>query len=93
MPVIEEIERIKIELTEQANEKDNPRYILQIAPSYAGDLKVGEELRPLPVDSTVDPEKGIFYWKAGAGFIGQYELVFTEGSRLTRIIKPKKFIQ
>ena len=93
---MEEIDRIVIELTEQANEKDNARYIRQNAHPYAGYLKVGEEFRPLPVGSNIDPEKGIFFWQAGAGFIGQYELAFTDGSTWTRIIvniKPKRFIQ
>ncbi|MDQ1352258.1 MAG: hypothetical protein QG657_2564, partial [Acidobacteriota bacterium] len=32
--------------------------------------------RPLPVGSSLDREKGIFYWQPGPGFVGQYRLVF-----------------
>ncbi|UCH96174.1 MAG: BACON domain-containing protein, partial [Candidatus Aminicenantes bacterium] len=30
----------------------------------------------LPVGSTLDMERGIFYWHAGPGFLGRYEFVF-----------------
>jgi C1A family cysteine protease len=33
-------------------------------------------LSRLPVGSTLDREKGIFYWQPGPGFIGEYQLVF-----------------
>jgi len=50
---------------------------------------VGDRLRPLPIGSTVDPERGIFYWLPGAGFCGDYEFVFintgTEGTQKTRL--------
>ncbi|MCP5102907.1 MAG: hypothetical protein GY950_06000 [bacterium] len=31
---------------------------------------------PLPVGSTLDSERGIFYWQPGAGFLGEYRFVF-----------------
>jgi len=31
---------------------------------------------PLPIGSTLDVGRGIFYWQPGPGFIGQYRLVF-----------------
>ncbi|HLP60506.1 MAG TPA: hypothetical protein VK186_16820, partial [Candidatus Deferrimicrobium sp.] len=31
----------------------------------------------LPIGSTLDSKKGIFYWQPGPGFIGNYEFVFT----------------
>ncbi len=37
---------------------------------------VGDQLRPLPIGSTWDTEKGIFYWQPGPGFVGEYRLVF-----------------
>ncbi|MCP4216315.1 MAG: hypothetical protein GY765_16825 [bacterium] len=43
---------------------------------YNGYLQVGEQLRPLPIGSTLDQTKGIFYWQPGPGFVGTYELVF-----------------
>jgi hypothetical protein len=33
-------------------------------------------LSPLPIGSTLDTEKGVFYWQPCAGFIGDYEFVF-----------------
>ncbi len=32
----------------------------------------------LPTGSTLDTDKGIFYWQPGPGFIGQYHFVFIE---------------
>jgi len=48
--------------------------------SYEGYLVVGKELRPLPVGSSFDEKKGIFCWMPGAGFIGEYDLVFVKKS-------------
>ena len=48
---------------------------------------------PLPIGSTFDKERGIFYWQAGPGFIGDYRFVFVEkqenGRWLKRNIKIK----
>jgi len=51
-------------------------------------------LTPLPVGSTLDVASGIFYWQAGPGFVGTYELEFidTEKNLLRKInitISPK----
>lgn len=35
-------------------------------------------LKTLPIGSTLDEEKGIFYWTPGPGFIGKYELKFID---------------
>jgi hypothetical protein len=48
--------------------------------SYAGYLVVGDELRPLPIGSFLDPEKGIFFWQPGPAFIGEYQFVFIKNS-------------
>lgn len=37
---------------------------------------IEDQLRPLPIGSTLDKEKGIFYWQPGPGFLGEYDLVF-----------------
>ena len=39
-----------------------------------GHLLVAGERRPLPIGSTL--RGGVFYWQAGPGFLGEYELVF-----------------
>jgi len=50
-----------------------------------GYLVAGRELRPLPIGSTLDGEKGLFSWLPGPGFVGTYELIFlrTDESGLT----------
>ncbi len=35
-------------------------------------------ISPLPIGSTFDPGKGIFYWQPGPGFVGVYRFVFVE---------------
>jgi len=45
---------------------------------YAGYLVAGEELRPLPIGSTLEPVTGNFSWMLGPGFIGDYDLMFVE---------------
>jgi hypothetical protein len=46
----------------------------------AGDLEgymvIGDELRELPIGSTLDSSRGIFYWQPGPGFVGEYRLLF-----------------
>jgi len=44
--------------------------------SYRGYLVVGDQLRPLPIGSTLNPLTGTFSWLPGPGFLGEYELVF-----------------
>ncbi|MCP4150458.1 MAG: hypothetical protein GY757_22110 [bacterium] len=44
--------------------------------NYTGYLKVGKKLKPLPIGSTLDMKKGIFYWAPGPGFTGEFELLF-----------------
>ena len=44
----------------------------------SGYMKVGDQSRPLPTGSFLDPGKGIFYWQPGPGFVGEYRLVFIE---------------
>jgi hypothetical protein len=41
-----------------------------------GYLVVGDHLRSLPLGSTFDIEKSIFYWQPGVGFWGNYRFVF-----------------
>jgi hypothetical protein len=48
-------------------------------PRYEGYLIVGDELRPLPIGSTLDARTGIFSWLPGPGFLGDYRLVFVDG--------------
>lgn len=65
---IGELQRVVLHLSKENNSSFN----------YSGYLKVGNALRPLPIGSTLDKKRGIFYWQAGPGFVGNYPLVFFE---------------
>jgi hypothetical protein len=77
--------------------KENERIEIEVGAGYPGYLLVDGELRGLPVGSTMDMEKGVFYWQPGPGFIGEYQLVFVGrdgigGMNLRKInitIRPK----
>jgi hypothetical protein len=49
---------------------------------YVGYMIVGDELRPLPIGSTLAARTGLFSWMPGPGFLGNYDLVFIRGSGL-----------
>ena len=59
----------------------------------SGGLLINGEQRSLPIGSTL--KGGIFYWQAGLGFFGDYDLVFRRpglSDLPTRItVKPKRF--
>ncbi|MCP4147716.1 MAG: hypothetical protein GY757_08190, partial [bacterium] len=63
---------------------------LGVLPVVAGFQRVGGRLAPLPIGSTLDTQKGIFYWQPGPGFLGEFQLVFLsknqEGVTLTKSI-------
>jgi hypothetical protein len=77
--------------------KANQAAIERKKPIYYGYLVVGAELKPLPIGSTLDSERGIFYWQPGPGFLGSYDFVFVKEDfsgfstrrRLRLIIYPK----
>lgn len=60
---------------------------------YAGYVVVGGKLKALPIGSTLDSQRGIFYWQTGPGFVGDYELVFIELSRGTEKVIKKIIIR
>jgi len=43
---------------------------------FSGYSLIGDELRSLPIGSTLDSSRGVFYWQPGPGFTGRYSLVF-----------------
>jgi hypothetical protein len=63
-----ELGRIQVHLSDQPSNNI----------SYSGYMKVGHRLMALPVGSTLDAERGIFYWQPGPGFLGRYHLVFVQ---------------
>jgi len=44
----------------------------------AGFMKAGDGYLPLPVGSYLDIDNGVFYWHAGAPFLGDYAFVFVQ---------------
>jgi hypothetical protein len=38
-------------------------------------------ISPLPIGSTLDTKRGIFYWSPGPGFLGEYQLFFMSKER------------
>jgi hypothetical protein len=64
---IRELERLELHLTEEDNVKNR---------SFDGYQKIGERLRKLPAGTFLDRKKGKFYWQPGAGYVGNYRLIF-----------------
>lgn len=52
--------------------------------SWIGFQVIGDQLRALPVGSTLDIERGIFYWQPGVGFFGDYEFVFVNMEEINK---------
>ncbi|MGD2087492.1 MAG: lamin tail domain-containing protein [Candidatus Aminicenantes bacterium] len=68
---IKELEPIEILLTDCILNTGNP------CQRFDGYLMVRNQLKPLPVGSTLDGTRGIFYWIPGIGYYGEYRFVFT----------------
>jgi hypothetical protein len=47
-------------------------------------------ISPLPIGSTFDPEKGVFCWQPGAGFLGEYQFHFITKERKGKITRRIK---
>ncbi len=61
--IIKELDRVEIKLGENDSE-------------ILGYLLYRDELKKLPIGSTLDAKTGTFYWSPGPGFLGRYSLVF-----------------
>jgi hypothetical protein len=82
---IKELERLEIHIPE------GTRGLAPLS-RYTGYHVVGPQLRPLPIGSYLDTERGIFYWQPGVGYLGEYRLVFIErgnagGIKRTLLVK------
>jgi hypothetical protein len=44
-------------------------------------------LSSLPIGSTLDTQRGIFYWQPGPGFIGSYNFLFIKGKKSSEFNK------
>jgi hypothetical protein len=73
---IKELERVEVHLEERPVVKNH--FTLK---NYTGYMVAGDQLRPLPIGSTLDAARGIFYWSPGVGFVGNYQLVFVDKLR------------
>jgi len=83
---IREVERMEIAFGEAAGKRrsdQNPETGGDIS-NWEGYLVFGEELRSLPIGSTLNSSAGIFSWLPGPGFLGDYRLVFVERSNHVR---------
>ncbi|HLP59376.1 MAG TPA: hypothetical protein VK186_11125 [Candidatus Deferrimicrobium sp.] len=60
----------------RVNIRQMERVELQLPNVYAGYLADGGNYKPLPVGSTLDTDKGMFYWHPGPAFRGEFRLVF-----------------
>ncbi|MCP5047417.1 MAG: DUF1565 domain-containing protein [bacterium] len=73
---IRELERVEIHLfPHRFRTRDRGRLILNAS--------------PLPIGSTLDSRRGIFYWQPGAGFIGKYPFIFIVPSGDGKFYKKK----
>lgn len=64
---MKEVSRLDLKLPNRGN---------RVPGIWQGYLTVGDELRKLPIGSTLKPRQGAFLWQPGPGFIGEYKLVF-----------------
>ncbi|HEY3440181.1 MAG TPA: hypothetical protein VGK29_05500 [Paludibaculum sp.] len=55
---------------------------LDAGQEWTARLRVGGELRELPIGSTFDAEGGIFYWQPGPAFLGEFVVEFGGGDGL-----------
>jgi len=69
-----------------------PEGTVGLAPLYNGYHVIGDRLTSLPIGSTLNPEKGVFYWLPGPGFVGDYifDFVITEGPLSKNKMKLKR---
>jgi hypothetical protein len=73
---MEEVDRIELHLSGAAEEAG------QNSSRWFGYQVIGDQLRKLPVGSTFNPDGSTFFWLPGAGFLGEYNFVFMNKSRL-----------
>jgi hypothetical protein len=82
---IKETQRLEIHLQETdepAEDKENTGWS-----NWQGYQVIGNNLKKLPVGTTFDMNRGIFYWQPGPGFIGEYRFVFFQRDQGGKINK------
>ncbi|MCP5052656.1 MAG: hypothetical protein GY940_36145, partial [bacterium] len=68
---MQELGRIRIQLNGSENGERS-------GSTYTGYSLSGNDLKPLPVGSTLDSETGEFSFMAGPGFLREHRLIFIE---------------
>jgi hypothetical protein len=58
----------------------------------SGGLLVDDQIRPLPIGSTLDTKTGVFSWIPAPAFLGEYHLVFTFSEKGSLTKKQKHVI-
>jgi hypothetical protein len=74
---LKELGRVRVELNAENG----------MISKYEGYMMSGDQMDPLPVGSTLDKDKSVFYWQPGPGFAGVYHFLFLgkdEDGRLTK---------
>ncbi|HLP57580.1 MAG TPA: hypothetical protein VK186_02065, partial [Candidatus Deferrimicrobium sp.] len=56
--------------------KELERIEIRVGANAVGYQLVAGQRRPLPIGSTLDSGRGIFYWTPGPGFLGKYDFIF-----------------
>jgi len=82
---IKETQRLEIHLQEiddPAEGKESTGWS-----NWRGYLVSGNDLKKLPVGTTFDMSRGIFYWQPGPGFLGEYWFVFFQRDQGGKINK------
>jgi hypothetical protein len=54
---------------------------------------VNGNIRDLPAGAMLDTKKGIFYWQTGAGYVGQYHLIFVDRNSNLKLDLKKLLIK
>ena len=94
-----ELERLELHLDDNSTQVEvkvkgkgskNSKFKIQNSKFYSGYQVIGSQLRPLPIGSTLDMERGIFYWQPGPGFVGCYNFVFIRSQEGKEVIKKIK---
>ncbi len=75
---IKEDDRIEIQLGDKNEIAGSMEQETGRTDAWTGFLLIGHKRTSLPIGSTLDVSKGIFYWQPGTGFIGEYQFVFIE---------------
>jgi Tol biopolymer transport system component len=60
---------------------------------WQGYMVIGRRLGALPVGSTLDGKKGIFYWQPGPGFVGKYRLVFIKKDQHKNVTRKNILVE